>query len=306
MRSYSVARGTILVDFGLRRSHGTDAGMKAARASYIGGFAGTSNVLAGKEYGIPIFGTMAHSFILAYGDEKKAFQAFAKVYPENAVLLVDTFDTVKGVENAVKAMKEMGMERFKGVRLDSGDLLKLSVEARKILDSNGYKDAIIIASGGINEYKIKDLLDRGAPIDGWGVGTELVVSADLPYLDCAYKLVEYDGRPVMKLSKKKVTLPYKKQIYRFYEDGKIKYDLITAYDEEVKGGRPLLKKYIENGELVADLPSLSKIREKAIQNFETLPDEMKDINSTVHHLPHVSSKIKETVERIIKKIKGEI
>ncbi|WP_457622091.1 nicotinate phosphoribosyltransferase [Persephonella sp.] len=306
MRSYSVAKNTILIDFGLRRSHGTDAGMKAARASYIGGFAGTSNVLAGKEYGIPIFGTMAHSFILAYGDEKRAFKAFAKVYPDNTVLLVDTFDTIKGVENAVKAMKEAGIQNFKGIRLDSGDLLTLSKESRKILDQNGFKEALIIASGGINEYKIKDLLDNGAPIDGWGVGTELVVSADLPYLDCAYKLVEYDGRPVMKLSKKKITLPYKKQIYRFYEEGRIKKDLIVAYDEKVEGGRPLLKKYIHNGELTTELPSLSEIRKKAIHNFESLPDELKDINKTVHFLPQISIKIKETIDRIIKKIKGEI
>ncbi len=306
IRSYSVARGTVLVDFGLRRSHGTDAGMKAARASFIGGFAGTSNVLAGKEYGIPIFGTMAHSFILAYGDEEKAFKAFAEKYPENAVLLVDTFDTLKGVENAVKAMKSMGMKRFKGIRLDSGDLLKLSIEARKILDASGYKDAIIIASGGINEYKIKELLDNGAPIDGWGVGTELVVSADLPYLDCAYKLVEYDGKPVMKLSKKKVTLPYKKQIYRFYKEGKIKDDLIVAYDEKVKDGKPLLKEYIRNGELVRDLPSLYDIRKKALENFETLPEEMKDIKRTIHYLPQISNKIKDTVEKIKKRIMGKL
>ncbi|WP_457641676.1 nicotinate phosphoribosyltransferase [Persephonella sp.] len=301
MRCYSVAKGTVLVDFGLRRAHGTDAGMKAARASYIGGFTGTSNVLAGKEYGIPIFGTMAHSFVLAYGDEEKAFQAFAKVYPDNAVLLVDTFNTIEGIKKAVQAMKKLNMKSFKGIRLDSGDLLKLSKEARKILDQSGYKDAIIIASGGINEYKIKDLLDNNAPIDGWGVGTELVVSADLPYLDCAYKLVEYNGKPIMKFSKKKVTLPYKKQIYRFYEEGKIKKDLIVSFDEIVKGGVPLLKKIVENGKIVKELPSLSQIREKALENFKTLPEELKDINKTVHFLPEISEKIKETVKMLTKK-----
>jgi nicotinate phosphoribosyltransferase len=306
MRCYSVARGTVLVDFGLRRAHGTDAGMKAARASYIGGFAGTSNVLAGKEYGIPIFGTMAHSFILAHMDEVKAFKDFAQIYPENSILLVDTFDTIKGVYNAVKAIKELGMKHFKGIRLDSGDLLKLSKEARKILDSEGFKDAKIIASGGINEYKIKELLDKGAPIDGWGVGTELVVSADLPYLDCAYKLVEYDGKPVMKLSSKKKTLPYKKQIFRIYEGGLFKKDIITRFDENVENGRPLLKKIIENGKVVYKTPDLNEIKEKALENFKKLPEELKDITKTVHFYPEVSRLIQETVKKLEKKyLSGE-
>ncbi|MBK3331491.1 nicotinate phosphoribosyltransferase [Persephonella atlantica] len=298
MRCFSVARGTVLVDFGLRRAHGTDAGMKAARSSFIGGFAGTSNVLAGKEYGIPIFGTMAHSFILAHKNEIEAFIDFATVYPENAILLVDTYDTVEGVYNAVKAMKKIGFKHFKGIRLDSGDLLSLSKISREILDKEGFKDAIIVASGGINEYKIKELLDRGAPIDGWGVGTELVVSADLPYLDCAYKLVEYDGKPVMKFSKKKRTLPYKKQIYRIYEEGIIKKDVITRYDEKVDGGRSLLKKYIENGELIKKLPSLKEIKEKAIKSFNSLPEDMKDINRAVHLYPEIS----ETIERTVKEL----
>jgi len=298
MRCYSVAKGTVLVDFGLRRSHGTDAGMKAARASFIGGFAGTSNVLAGKEYGIPIFGTMAHSFILAYGDEVKAFEAFAKKYPENAIFLVDTFNTVEGVKKAIKAAKDLGMETFKGIRLDSGDLLELSKKARKILDEAGYKDAKIIASGGINEYRIKELLDSGAPIDGWGVGTELVVSADVPYLDCAYKLVEYNGKPVMKFSKGKMTLPFRKQVYRFYKNGKFDKDIIAKYDEKIEGGIPLLKKYVENGKVVLPLPDINEIREKAIKNFEKLPDEYKEIEKTVHYIPQISDTIKETIEKL--------
>ncbi|SNZ02215.1 nicotinate phosphoribosyltransferase [Persephonella hydrogeniphila] len=307
MRCYSVARGTVLVDFGLRRAHGTDAGMKAARASFIGGFAGTSNVLAGKEYGIPIFGTMAHSFILAHIDEIKAFKDFAEIYPENSILLVDTFDSIKGVYNAVKAIKELGMKHFKGIRLDSGDLLKLSKEARKILDSEGFKDAKIIASGGINEYKIKELLDKGAPIDGWGVGTELVVSADLPYLDCAYKLVEYDGRPVMKFSSKKKTLPHKKQIFRIYEDGVFKKDIITRFDEDIEKGKPLLKKVIENGKVVYKLPKLTEIQKKAIENFSKLPEELKDITKTVHLYPEVSSSIQKTVKELERKyLNGEL
>ncbi len=302
MRCYSVARGTILVDFGLRRAHGTDAGMKAARASFIGGFAGTSNVLAGKEYNIPVFGTMAHSFILAHENEEEAFEDFAKMYPENTIFLVDTFNTVEGVKKAVKVAKKLGLKTFKGIRLDSGDLLSLSKEARKILDENGFKDVKIIVSGGINEYKIKKLLDEGAPIDGWGVGTELVVSADVPYLDCAYKLVEYNGRPVMKFSKRKMTLPYRKQVYRFYENGVFKKDVIAKYNENIEGGKPLLKQYIKDGKLISKLPDINSIKEKAIKSFESLPDQYKDIEKTVHYIPEISLEIKKAVEELKKKL----
>ena len=304
LRCYSVARGTPMVDFGLRRAHGTDAGMKAARSSFIGGFLGTSNVLAGKEFGIPIFGTMAHSFILAHETEEEAFENFAKHYPENAILLVDTFDTLEGVKKAVKVIKKLGLKTFKGIRLDSGDIVYLAKESRKILDEAGFKDAMIFVSGGLNEYKIKEYLDKGAPIDAWGVGTELVVSADLPYLDCAYKLVEYDGKPKMKFSPHKVTLPSKKQIYRSFENGKIKKDIVCSFDEKFEG-TPILKKYMENGEIVQELPKLEEIKQKAISNFEKLPDELKDINKTVHYLPEISPKLKKLVEEIKEEI-GEI
>ncbi len=300
MRCFLAARGTVLVDFGLRRAHGTDAGMKAARSSFIGGFAGTSNVLAGKVYGIPIVGTMAHSFILAYKDEKKAFEAFAKQYPENTIFLVDTFNSIEGVKKAIEVAKKLGLKSFRGIRIDSGDLLELTKKARKILDENGFKDAKIIVSGGINEYKIKELLDSGAPIDGWGVGTELVVSADVPYLDCAYKLVEYDKEPVMKFSKGKITLPFKKQVYRFFENGVFKKDIICKYDEKIEGGKPLLKKYMENGKTIENLPSLKVIQEKAIENVKNLPEEFKDITKTVHYIPEISDVIQKTVEELKK------
>ncbi len=306
LRCYIAATGTILVDFGLRRAHGTDAGMKAARASYIGGFAGTSNVLAGKEYGIPVFGTMAHSFILVFGDEKKAFEAFAKYYPENSIFLVDTFNTLEGVKNAIYVAKKLGMEHFRGIRIDSGNILELSKEARKILDEEGFKDAKIIASGGINEYKIKELLDAGAPIDGWGVGTELVVSADVPYLDCAYKLVEYDGKPVMKFSKNKITLPYKKQVYRIYKNGLFERDIITKHDEKIEGGEPLLKKYMENGKVIEKLPSLKEIQRKAISSLEKLPEKYKDIEKTVHYIPEISQSIQETIDKLKEKYRIDL
>ncbi len=304
LRCYSVAKGTPLVDFGLRRAHGTDAGMKAARSSFVGGFLGTSNVLAGKEFGIPIFGTMAHSFILAHETEEEAFENFAKHYPDNAILLVDTFDTIEGVKKAVNVIKKLGLKSFKGIRLDSGDIVSLAKESRKILDEAGFKDAMIFVSGGLNEYKIQEYLNKGAPIDAWGVGTELVVSADLPYLDCAYKLVEYDGKPKMKFSPHKITLPSKKQVYRFYEDGKIKKDIVCSFDEKFEG-TPLLKKYIENGKIVKKIPSLEEIKEKAVSNLEKLPEELKDINKTVHFLPEISEKLKNLVEEIRKEV-GEI
>ncbi len=300
MRCYSVAKGTPLVDFGLRRAHGTDAGMKAARSSYIGGFLGTSNVLAGKEFGIPIFGTMAHSFILAHDSEEEAFENFAKRYPDNAIFLVDTFDTIEGTKKAIKVTKKLGMKTFKGVRLDSGDILNLSKEVRQLLDENGYEKAMILVSGGINEYKIKELLDKGAPIDAWGVGTELVVSADLPYLDCAYKLVEYDGKPKMKFSPHKVTLPFKKQVYRFYKDGLFEKDIICAYDESFDG-KPLLKQYIKDGKLVEELPSLKEIQQKAINSLNSLPEEFKDITKTVYYLPEISPKIENEIKELQEK-----
>lgn len=302
MRCFSVARGTGLVDFGLRRAHGTDAGMKAAKASYIGGFLGTSNVLAGKEFGIPIFGTMAHSFILAFGDEEKAFEAFAEQYPDTSTFLVDTFDTLEGVKKAIRVAKKMNLKNFRGVRLDSGDILKLSKETRKLLDEAGFKDAKIFVSGGINEYKIKELLDNGAPIDAWGVGTELVVSADVPYLDCAYKLVEYNGKPKMKLSTKKLTYPSKKQVFRVYKNGLLHKDILGLYDEEIEG-KKLLKKVMENGKVCIKLPSLKEIREKAIENLDTLPKNLKDIYSEEAFLPELSDKLKEKVEKTIKEIK---
>ncbi len=299
MRCHSVAENTSLVDFGLRRAHGTDAGMKAARSAYIGGFAGTSNVLATKAFGVPAFGTMAHSFILAHESEEEAFEHFAKSYPQNAILLVDTFDTIEGVKHAIETVKKLGMPTFKGVRLDSGDIEVLSKEARKLLDEAGFKDATIIASGGLNEYKIETLLKSGAPIDGWGVGTELVVSADVPYLDCAYKLVEYDGKPKMKFSSGKMTLPGRKQIFRKYKDGKFEKDTIALHDEKIEGS-PLLKPFMRDGKVISSLPSLEAIREKAIENFERLPEELKDIRKESGLQPTLSPKLTQLMESIQK------
>ncbi len=199
-RCVEAAVGRRLVDFGLRRTHGYDAGLKAARSAYLVGFDATSNVLAGQRYGIPIAGTMAHSYVEAFGDEAESFRAFVRAYPDGTTLLVDTYDTVRGIERAAAVGRELAAagHRLGGVRLDSGDLGADSAEARRILDAAGLTDATIFVSGNLDEHTIAALLAAGAPIDGFGVGTRMGVSADAPYLDMAYKLVAYDGRPTLK------------------------------------------------------------------------------------------------------------
>ena len=197
-----------MIDFALRRTHGIDAGLKVARASYLAGFDGTSNVLAGKLYGLPFYGTMAHSFIESFDDEEAAFAAYAETFPDDTALLIDTYDTLAGARRAAHIGQQLRQRghQLRGVRLDSGDLLALSRETRAILNAAGLTDVRIYASGGLNEQKVAHLLTAGAPIDVFGVGTDMGVSADAPSLDMAYKLVEYAGTPRLKLSTKKVSL----------------------------------------------------------------------------------------------------
>lgn len=297
LRCYSVAKDKMLIDFGMRRAHGVDAGIIAARSSYIGGFAGTSNVVAGKMFGIPLYGTMAHSFIMAHETEEEAFWNFASVYPENTIFLIDTYDTIEGVKNAIKVAKKKGI-KIKGVRIDSEDLFTLSKKVREILDANSFRDSMIFASGGINEYKIKELIEKNAPIDAFGVGTELVTSADLPYLDCVYKMVEYDGKPKMKLGYKKITTPYKKQFYRFFKNGKILKDMISHFDEAVENGVKMLKLYIKDGELVENIPSLQEIRQKTLANFKTLPDILTSITKYTALSPEISQRLSKSIEEL--------
>ena len=208
-RCVHAAGARSVVDFSLRRTHGIDAGMKVARTSYLAGFAGTSNVRAGQHYGIPIVGTMAHSFVSSFEHEIDAFRAFVSSFPNNSTLLIDTYDTVAGARKAVQVAKEMAArgERLQGVRIDSGNLAKLAVDVRNIFDEAGLKDIKIIGSGGLDEYDLAEFSDAEIPYDSYGVGTKMGVSADAPWLDIAYKLVEYDRRPVLKLSTGKVSLP---------------------------------------------------------------------------------------------------
>jgi nicotinate phosphoribosyltransferase len=302
-----------LVDFSLRRTHGTDAGMKVARASYIGGFTGTSNVLAGKTYDIPIFGTMAHSYITSFDHEIEAFRAYAQSFPENVVLLVDTYDTVQGTKKAVKVGKEMALRghKLRGVRLDSGDIAKLSQKVRKVLREGGLKDTMIFASGAFDEFKIQKVLDNGGDIDSFGVGTKMGVSADAPYLDMAYKLVKYAGRPVLKLSPEKQTLASDKQVFRFATpSGKIRKDVIAMRGEKIQRGEPLLKRAMKAGKRIGKTPSLKNIQKTFSTEFSCLDKRYKSIEKsmaayTVSFSPRLRALQSRIIRQVEKKELGE-
>jgi len=296
-----------LVDFSLRRTQGVDAGMKVARASFIGGFIGTSNVLAGKIYGIPIYGTMAHSFITSFESEIDAFRAYAHTFPENTVLLVDTYDTLSGTRIAAEVGKEMARQgkKLKGVRLDSGDMARLSREARNVLRKAGFEKATIFASGGFDEYKIKKVLNQGGDIDSFGVGTKMGVSADAPYFDMAYKMVQYTGRPVLKLSPGKATLASDKQAFRFTTStGKLKRDVIGLRDDNLKGGEPLLEKVMSEGEIIASLPSLSQIQKRFLDEFSKLDERYKSIDEAGKKYPvGLSMRLKSLQAKVVQRLK---
>ncbi len=279
-RSVLAARGKPVVEFGLRRAPGIDAGMKAARAAFIAGSPMSSNVLAGSVYGIPPTGTMAHSFVTAFRNELDAFRAFAAAFPRNTVLLLDTYDTIAAARKAVLVAQEMAArgERLSWVRLDSGDLDALSRQVRAILDAAGLHDVRIFASGGLDEETIDRLMESGAPIDAFGVGTKMDVSADAPYLDMAYKLVHYAGRDVLKLSPDKETWTGAKQVYRRRgADGRFAGDVIALRDEAplADWGEPLLQRVMECGRRVVPAPSLAAIQAHCRAQLERLPDGVK-------------------------------
>lgn len=284
------ARGRQLVDFGLRRAHGAEAGLLAARASYLAGFNGTSTVLAGDRFGIPIFGTMAHSFVQAFQDEEEAFEEFAKSQPNNVVLLIDTYDTLAGAGKVVelaRRLRERGIV-IKAVRLDSGDLAALAKDVRRILDEGGLTSTDIFASGGLDEYSVGELVEAGAPIDGFGVGTALDVSADAPYLNCAYKLVEYNGRATLKTSTGKATLPGRKQVWRRSREGAIFVDTIGREDEQLDG-EPLLRKTMSGGRRVGEPEHLLAIRDRARREISALPDYLLTLDRPTTDYPVVVS-----------------
>jgi nicotinate phosphoribosyltransferase len=317
-RVVHAAKGKSVIEFGLRREPGIDAGMKVARSSYIAGCQGTSNVLAGQSYGIPVFGTMAHSFIMSYPKEIDAFRAFSKTFPDKSTLLIDTYDSMAGAEKAIIVAKELEAKGFKlgGIRLDSGDLAQTSIKIRKILDSNNLEYVRIFASGDLDEFKVKQLLKDGATIDAFGVGTKMGTSADRPYLDVIYKLCETQTTkdsfsPIMKLSKDKNTLPGRKQVYRFFNgNGNFSKDII-ALSDEAADGEALLVKVMENGNLTYDLPSLEQIRNAASDNLSKLPEEYRLVTNKVDYPVELSQKLQILIENLKikltqKEVKNEI
>jgi nicotinate phosphoribosyltransferase len=273
VRSVLVAGGKPLIDFGLRRAHGAEAGLFAARASYLAGFVGTATVLAGMEYDIPIYGTMAHSFVQAHKDEKTAFEHFALAQPKNAVLLIDTYDTEAAVHKLVAlapSLRQQGI-MVMGVRLDSGDLADHARKVRRILDEGGLPQAQILASGNLDEYQLQRLIASGAPIDSFAVGTAMATSADAPSLDCAYKLQEYAGRPCRKRSEGKATWPGPKQVYRQYtSNGRFDYDVVTTV-QAPGAGDPLLHSVMTGGRRLAPAQKLTELRQRAATQLALLP-----------------------------------
>ncbi len=312
-RAVTAAQGKSIIEFGLRRTQGTDAGMKAARCSYLAGCNGTSNVLAGMRYDIPIFGTMAHSYIMFHDTEQEAFETFAKAFPEDSTFLIDTYDDLAGAENAatVAIQIEKQGHKLKAVRIDSGNLAVISRKVRAILDKHGLTYVKIFASGDLDEYKITSLLRNGAKIDSFGVGTRMSTSNDRPYVDAVYKLSEKQEKgifiPAMKLSKDKITLPGKKQVFR-QNDTKGNYarDIIALEHERIEG-EALLQKVMEKGSIASDLPSLEEIRATALTNLSRLPNRYKRLRNAPKYPVTLSpelKRIKTTLTEQLRSIKN--
>lgn len=293
-RSVLVAPDKLLVDFGMRRAHAAEAGLWAARAAYAVGFAGSATVEAGRLFGVPLYGTMAHSFIQAHDVESEAFEHFALANPNNVVFLIDTYDTERAAEKVVQLssrLKARGIP-IKSVRLDSGDLAEHARRVRRILDSGDLSQVKIFVSGGLDEYDVSDLIASGAPIDGFGIGTRLDVSADAPALDCAYKLQEYAGRPRRKRSEGKATWPGRKQVFRTFERGVMSGDVV-ALENEPERGEPLLQYVMRGGARVEPAQSMTDIRQRAAANLAALPPALKDINQSATYPVAISQAIRE-------------
>jgi nicotinate phosphoribosyltransferase len=296
VRSVLAADGRAVVDFGLRRTHGIDAGMAAARCAFIAGASMTSNTLASFHEGIPAAGTMAHSYVQAFPSEIEAFRAFARAFPRTTTLLIDTYDTVTAAHKAVTVAKEMESRgsRLAGVRLDSGDLLELSRAVRRILDEAGLTYVRIFASGGLDEDEIARCLAGGAPIDAFGVGTRMNVSADAPYLDMAYKLVRYEGRDVLKLSPGKVTWPGEKNVYRLRGAGGVfERDVLTLRDEAPprEGAEALLHTVMTGGRRLEAPPSLPAVRDHCARQVAALPAALRRLVSDGRYVVEPSARL---------------
>ncbi len=311
-RVVHAAKGRAVAEFGLRRAQG-DGHLEATRATYIGGCASTSNVLAGKKLGVPVSGTMAHSFVTSFDHEIDSYRAYADAFPKKCFLLIDTYNSIEGAKKAIivgKELEEKG-ERLLGVRLDSGDLGELSKQVRKILDDAGLGYVKIVASGDLNELKINELMERGARIDMFGVGTELITGRPHPALDGIYKLsdVVESGmhKPKMKLSEEtvKATLPGKKRVWRVMEDGKFTKDIISLDDEAFDNAVQLLEQVIRNGKITCIRPSLDEIRKIAADNFSKLPDKYKKLEGAPAYPVEFSPGLTDLREKIVEKIRNE-
>lgn len=296
----AAGEGKMLLDFGLRRAHGAEAGVLAARASYIAGFDGSATVPAEPLFGIPVYGTMAHSFVQAHEDEAEAFLHFARARPQSLTLLIDTYDTERAARRVVELAPrlEAAGAPLRGVRIDSGDLADHARKVRRILDEGGLRSVRIFASGGIDEHLIAQHVAEGVPIDGYGIGTSLTTSNDWASLDCAYKLVEYAGRPRRKRSEGKATLPGRKQVWRHYDaNRRMIGDTIGLFDDQ-QDGEPLLAPVIRGGKRLSPAPSLGAIRDRVRSQYAALPDRLRSLE-TAHDYPvRISARLEQLIARL--------
>ena len=297
-RMRNVAQNRILLEFGTRRSHSPLAGVYAARASYIAGFNGTSNVIADIELNINSSGTMAHSFVQKFNSEMESFDAYYNVYGKNSILLIDTYDTEKAAKKVSKYKNTI-----RAVRIDSGDLIEHSKKVRKILDDNGCDQVQIVASSDLNEYKIKQILESNAPIDAFGVGTELATSSDDPTIAGVYKLIEYNDKPKIKISEEKLTYPSKKQIYRVYDaQGTFKEDILMLDNETAPtNSETLLIPVMKEGMVITELPDLKDIQKFYLKNIEKLPNKFKELEENHIFKVRISKKLSDLTNSLSEK-----
>jgi nicotinate phosphoribosyltransferase len=308
-RCVLAAPGKLLVDFGLRRAHGAEAGLMAARASYIAGFNGTATVLAGQEFGIPIYGTMAHSFIESSDDEMAAFESFARSRPDGLVLLLDTYDTEAAARKVVELAPRLKASNIviRSVRLDSGDLVALSKRVRAILDAGSLVDVTIFASGGLDEDSLADFARKDAPIDGFGVGTSLTTSSDVPALDCVYKLQEYAGLPRRKRSERKATWPGRKQVRRRYgADRRMIGDTLSVDTEAAAAvcGEPLVRPVMHDGRRLQPAESLSDIRQRAKRELERLPEPLRVLDPAATYPVEVAAELVQLAAEVDRRLES--
>ena len=299
-RMVLMAPDKLLVDFGLRRAHGAEAGLLAARASYIAGFTGTATVQAGMQFGIPLFGTMAHSFVQAHDDEMLAFEHFAHAQPDNVVLLIDTYDTEAAARKVVALAPKLTSAgiRINGVRIDSGNLADHARQVRQILDAGGLKHVTIFASGDLDEHVLRDMLGSGAPVDGFGIGTRMDTSSDMPYLDCAYKLEEYAGKARRKRSEGKQTWPGRKQVYRSNDaGGRIASDVVTV-EGDAQPGEPLLMQVMCGGQRLAPAATLAEIRSHATASLARLPEPLRQLHEPYDYRVEIASALHKLAEQV--------